>query len=260
MHDLSGVLVIVPAVLLVVGAGRAVDLFARERDRLAPPPPAESLAALARPLPDLAGPRGRGALVVAAGAALLVLPLGLRSPPPCPVEPPALPDALLGEPGRSSPAEDRLVGSLRPDRLEVREYGRAHGYRSVAFAIHYHQLDVPWSAFEHTPEVCHSVSGWTTLRSERVQLRGGEVLRLELARGDLRRLAHAAYLAPDRPPTPSLLGAWTRSIADGALGRPNGATLVVLSSADLRQVTDGVRRRETRGMEALLRHLEGPRP
>ncbi len=252
IHDVSGLLVIVPAVLLVYAAGRTGDLLREEALRAGAQRPSASAAV---PPPAGGPPRLRALFVASAVAAAAAAAAGAPTPPRA-RQPPGLPASLDGLAGRSAADEAALQGTLGVARVEVREYGPAPD-GGTALLAHHHALDVPATVFDHAPETCHLVAGWTPVRTERLNLGRHDVLRLELARGDGRRLAHVVYLAPERPGEASLLGAWLHATWDGALGRSTAGSLLVLSSVDLPQVTEPLRRREVRRMTLLLEHVAG---
>lgn len=260
VHDLSGLLVIVPAVLLVVWVGRTVALLERERSRGAPWGP-ESRAAPAGAQGGAAWGRPPSRLALGALATLVAL-AGLRTRP-APAQPPQLPAHLGGLAGRVGSEEGALVRALEADQVQLREYGARAREASSALLLHFQALDAPANLFVHAPEVCYQVGGWTPIRALDVEVpwdrglgpgpgSGPLVRRLELARGERRLLVHYAYLRGRGEVSPSLLGAWLGTIARGLCGQDTAGQLLLLGTAEQEELSDALRARELRRMGALL--------
>lgn len=233
-HDVTGFLVIVPAVLAVLAAGRVAPWLWPAT------PPSE------KRWPGV-GPRGAAVGAVAAG---LILAAGLlRAPAPCRCRPVELP-------GVTTPDRERIEPYLRPDWIDVRRFEGVQ-----AALIHFHALEAPYDVFRHAFEVCHSLGGWATLDATDVVTSGGLTVRQHaFARGATKRLVHAVYL-DDALGTPEASApvAWLRTIGRGLAGRPTGGTLLLVSTGDLDRVDAPLRERELARVEAILARIGASR-
>lgn len=278
VHTVLEVGVIVPGVLLVLAAGRLVETFRRaaaaaqanpdaaQANLDAPPvtpgapgaPASESarsrLAAATTGEPRSPLQHGLALALILAVVGALGLP---RQAPSGRL--PGLPAMLDGLAGQPAPDQAALRETLAGDQVQFHQYGGGAREHSTALLVHFQRLDAPYDLFSHAPQVCHSVFGWTVTAEDDVELGDHRVRRLEIAQGDARRVVHLAYLDAHGRSTPSLFGAWIRTVFDGALGRTTERTLLVLSSGDQPGVSPGLLRREGLRVQQLLDTLaDGP--
>lgn len=249
IHDLSGVLVIAPGVLLLLAAGWLVRAFEAQARACAARGPSPLAAPPGQPRatrPRATSPRLALALTLAAGGALLVR----ARPLPCPGHPPP------PLPGQPSPAAEQLRRDLAPDALRARQGLEG----SSALWLHYCDLDMPHHAYAHATEVCYAVSGWTVLEERELPLgEGGALLRLRLGRRGQRRLVHLAFLDAEGRASPSLVGAWLGRAGARLARRSAAGSLLVLSSAERRRFDPAAERRELERARRVLARL-APQP
>jgi len=236
VHDASGVLVIVPGVLLLLAAGWLVRLFESH---------ACSEPEVAGPSPSLPQQRRAAASHLGVGLALSALCAVLvrAEPAPCPGHtPPSLP-------GKTATAEVGLAKGLEPDLLLARQGGDG----ATALWVHYCDLDMPHHAYAHATDVCYTVAGWTVLEEREVELSGRAAVRqLRLARGSRRRLVHLAFLDGAGLPSPSLLRAWLGRAGERLAGRPAAGSLLVISSPERSRITPAEAKRELERVRGIL--------